>query len=312
MEPKKSRYFTLMIMPDTSTIEVRRVRVSRRLLLGGIIVASFVFLICAAAFVHGIYMWEQARENAGLRAENESLRTRIVAVDQKLEDIDAAVERVKQFDSKLRTITMVSDPERHLAMGPVGGGEGDRTAIGNNPMLRNDLLGSATRSVELTEQRAQAAAAFATEVEESVQGLAAYLETQQTLLSSVPSRAPARGPITSIFGMRVDPFTGLPMLHAGIDFSANIGSRVSSTADGLVIFSGVDGAYGKCVKIDHGNGIVTQYAHLSKTEVSVGDRVKRGQVVGAVGNTGRSTGPHLHYEVRVNGVPTDPHRFLLD
>ena len=312
MEPKKSRYFTLMIMPDTSTIEVRRVRVSRRLLLGGIVAASLVFLLCAAAFVHGVYMWEQAEQNSVLRSENESLRTRIASLDQKLEDIDAVVERVKQFDNKLRTITMVSDPERHLAMGPVGGSERDENAIGNNPQLRADLLGSPTRSVELAEQRADAAHSLAAEVEKEAASLAAYLQNQEALLASVPSRAPARGYVSSLFGMRIDPFTGLPTLHAGIDYSANIGARVSCTADGVVIFAGPDGAYGKHVKVDHGNGIVSQYAHLSRLDVKVGDKVKRGQVVGAVGNTGRSTGPHLHYEIRVKGIPTDPRRFLLD
>jgi len=312
VEPKKSRYFTLMIMPDTSTIEVRRVRVSRRLLMGGIVIATFVFLVCTAAFVHGLYMWEQARENAGLRTENESLRSRISALDEKLEDIDSTVERVKQFDNKLREITMVSDPERHLAMGPVGGGEGDHPTIGDNPQLRADLLGPATRSVSLAEQRASAAQDFSREVENGVSSLAMYLQNQQSLLASVPSRAPARGYVSSIFGMRIDPFTGLPVLHAGLDYSANIGSRVSSTADGVVIFAGIDGSYGKCVKIDHGNGIVTLFGHMSKFDLKVGDKVKRGQLVGAVGNTGRSTGPHLHYEVRVNGVPVDPQRFLLD
>lgn len=301
-----------MIMPDTSTIEVRRVRVSRRLLLGGIVIASLFFLVCAAAFVNGLYMWEQARENGGLRSENESLRSRISSLDQKLEDIDSTIERVKQFDNKLREMTMVSDPERHLAMGPVGGSEGDRGSIGDNPQLRNDLLGGPARSAVLAERRADAAQELAGSLEESVSSLAAYLETQQSLLSSVPSRAPARGYVSSLFGMRVDPFTGLPMLHAGIDYSANIGTRVSSTADATVIFAGLDGAYGKCVKLDHGNGIVTQYAHLSKLDVKVGDKVKRGQLIGAVGNTGRSTGPHVHYEVRINGVPVDPQRFLLD
>jgi murein DD-endopeptidase MepM/ murein hydrolase activator NlpD len=312
VEPKKSRYFTLMIMPDTSTIEVRRVRVSRRLITGGVVLASLFFLVCAAAFVNGLYMWEQARENTGLRSENESLRARISTLDQKLEDIDATVERVKQFDNKLREITMVSDPERHLAMGPVGGGEGTRSTIGDNPQLRADLLGSPVRSAVLAEQRATAAKEFATDVANSVSSLAEYLTTQQSLLASVPSRAPARGYVSSLFGMRVDPFTGLPNLHAGIDYSANIGARVSATADGVVIHAGLDGSYGKSIKIDHGNGLVTSFAHLSKMDVKVGDKVKRGQVVGAVGNTGRSTGPHLHYEVRINGVPVDPQRFLLD
>lgn len=270
--------------------------------------------ICLGAFVHGAYMWEQARENQFLRQENETLRARVERLDLRLEGIDQVIERVKQFDNKLRTITMVSDPERNLAIGPVGANESERRdpSLGPQSVLRRDLLGSAARSVELVQTRIAGTEDDAKTTEKSVSVLSAYLEDQQALLSSTPSRAPARGFISSIFGMRIDPFTGLAQMHAGIDFSANVGARVSATADGLVIGAGTDGAYGKNIRLDHGHGLVTLYGHLSRVDVKVGEQVKRGQAIGAVGNTGRSTGPHLHYEVRINGIPQDPHRFLLE
>jgi murein DD-endopeptidase MepM/ murein hydrolase activator NlpD len=314
VEPKKSRYFTLMIMPDTSTIEVRRVRVSRRLLMSAILSLAAFGAVCLGAFLHGAYMWEQARENSALRAENEALRLRVEGLDSRLDLLDDVVDHVKQFDSKLRAITMVSDPERNLAIGPVGPAEPDRREPSSaaQPNLRGDLLGPIGRSVDLVLSRISDTEHEASAIEHDVSRLSSYLEDQQSLLSSTPSRAPAKGFVSSLFGMRIDPFTGLAQMHAGLDFSANIGARVTATADGVVIFTGTDGAYGKNVKVDHGHGLVTCYGHLSKINVKTGDRVKRGQAIAAVGNTGRSTGPHLHYEVRLNGIPQDPHRFLLE
>jgi murein DD-endopeptidase MepM/ murein hydrolase activator NlpD len=302
-----------MIMPDISTVEVRRVRISRRLVHFAIAIPALLLLICAAAFVFSAYVWDQAKANDTLRAENETLRARLAGLDFRLEEVDGVIERVKQFDTKLRTLTMISDPERHLAIGPVGGSEEPSREPGKEQAsLRTDLLGQASRSLNLVQTRISEAESEAHTLEKRVQTLSAYLEDQQAILASTPSRAPARGFVSSTFGMRVDPFTGLPNLHAGIDFSANIGARVSATADGLVLFAAKDPAYGNIIKIDHGNGLVSHYAHLSKMNVKIGEKVKRGQLIGAVGNTGRSTGPHLHYEIRVNGVPQDPQRFLLD
>lgn len=116
--------------------------------------------------------------------------------------------------------------------------------------------------------------------------------------------------ITSDFGNRLDPFLGRLALHAGIDFRATVGTRIRATAPGTVTNAGQTGGYGNMVEIDHGNGVSSRYAHLSMVLVKVGDRIKAGDVVAKSGNTGRSTGPHLHYEVRLNGQAVDPMRFL--
>lgn len=126
----------------------------------------------------------------------------------------------------------------------------------------------------------------------------------------VPSTTPVQGPIGSGFGFRSDPFTGRAALHTGLDFPADIGTPVQAAAGGVVVSIDPHPAYGNLVEIDHGNGLLTRYAHLSKLLVKSGDLVKRGQVVAWVGNSGRSTGPHLHFEVLVEGVPQNPARFL--
>jgi murein DD-endopeptidase MepM/ murein hydrolase activator NlpD len=131
-------------------------------------------------------------------------------------------------------------------------------------------------------------------------------------LALVPYRKPVVGEVefTSGFGIRSDPFLGRPAMHTGLDFRGGIGDPVRATANGKVVSCGWAGGYGRMVEIDHGNGLSTRYGHLSEIDVKVGDVVKIGQVVGLVGSTGRSTGPHLHYETRIDGEAVDPQKFL--
>ena len=126
----------------------------------------------------------------------------------------------------------------------------------------------------------------------------------------IPSSAPLDGPAGSGFGFRADPFSGRAALHTGLDFPADVGTPIFAAAGGVVVSTEPHPAYGNLVEIDHGNGLLTRYAHVSKVLVKAGDLVKRGQRVAQVGTSGRSTGPHLHFEVLVEGVPQNPARFL--
>ncbi len=125
-----------------------------------------------------------------------------------------------------------------------------------------------------------------------------------------PSLWPVHGGLLSSFGRRVDPFSGQGAFHSGVDLSAGVGTPIRATADGIVLHAHWAGAYGKLVVVDHGSGTHTYYAHLSRTDVIPGQDVRRGQIVGAAGATGRVTAPHLHYEVRQNGTPINPYIFL--
>ena len=131
-------------------------------------------------------------------------------------------------------------------------------------------------------------------------------------LLKVPLRKPMTGDIdeSSPFGIRTDPFVHEAAMHTGIDFRGDTGDPIHATASGTVTIAGWSGGYGKMVEIDHGNGVATRYGHLSEIDVDVGDTVRIGQTVGKLGSTGRSTGPHLHYEVRVKGEAVDPQKFL--
>ena len=121
---------------------------------------------------------------------------------------------------------------------------------------------------------------------------------------------PGSPEVTSPFGARIDPFLGRPALHTGVDLKQEYGAEVRTTAAGRVSFAGQMGGYGNMVEVDHGNGLASRYAHLSHIDVAEGDTVSKGSVLGEVGSTGRATGPHLHYEVRIDGEPVDPMRFL--
>lgn len=128
--------------------------------------------------------------------------------------------------------------------------------------------------------------------------------------NSAPNLWPVEGQVTGSFGERIDPFNGEGAFHSGVDIGSSYGSQIIAPADGIVIATETMGGYGKTIMIDHGNAISTRYGHLSGFAVTAGQRVQRGDVIGYVGESGRSTGPHLHYEVRINNTPVNPYKYL--
>lgn len=153
---------------------------------------------------------------------------------------------------------------------------------------------------------------FALAAEQETQDILDRLGEKRALLASTPTRLPTLGYITSEYGVRINPYDSRRKMHEGIDIANRYGADIVAPADGAVSFAGVKPGYGKIVIIDHGNGIETRFAHSSRLYVQAGERVKRGQRIAAVGNTGHSTGPHCHYEVHANGLPVDPCWYVLD
>ncbi len=148
--------------------------------------------------------------------------------------------------------------------------------------------------------------------EQTVLELWEVLSERQSLLNATPSIRPAKGWLTSKFGYRISPINGKPAMHFGLDLAAAPGSAVYAPADGVVTYASYDETYGKLVTIDHGFGVMTRFGHNSQIYVKVGQKISRWDVISAVGSTGRSTGPHLHYEVRINNIPVDPLNYILD
>jgi murein DD-endopeptidase MepM/ murein hydrolase activator NlpD len=149
-------------------------------------------------------------------------------------------------------------------------------------------------------------------LEQNLNTLVKFFEDKANILATTPSIWPTRGYLSSAFKWRDDPFTGIWTFHAGLDVATPAGNPVVATADGTVISRTKDKTGGNTIKINHGRGTVTVYCHLSKFEVKVGQKVKRGQVIGLVGSTGKAVGPHVHYEVRLDGKKVNPYYYILE
>lgn len=153
---------------------------------------------------------------------------------------------------------------------------------------------------------------YAQLLEQKIHELDQFLLDRESMLLSTPILIPTNGWITSYFGPRINPYTGKLKMHEGIDVGAPHGASIYAPADGVVVFSGIKPGFGKHVQLDHGYGIETLYAHSERLHVKTGQLIKRGALLANVGSTGHSTGPHLHYEVRINGVPVDPFYFIIE
>jgi murein DD-endopeptidase MepM/ murein hydrolase activator NlpD len=310
-----NQHFTVLIVPDTQG-PAKRLRVEKRLVYGLCLIGLFVVAAIGAVFVHYSYVVGEVFEARQLRDENSQLKGRMAELTGKLDVVQNRLDEVRRLDEKLRSMTALADAARGLAVGPLSpavgaGGTGtdgfDPFAVelgeerGNSAWVRDALYNSRIEGLALEVSRQYS----------SLSELVDYFSGQEALLSATPSIWPTRGYPTSDFGVRDDPYTGEKTMHLGVDLAGKTGTPVVAPASGVVIFAGDRGAYGTMIAIEHGRGLVTHYGHLQRTLVKVGETVERGQHIGALGNTGRSTGPHLHYEIRVNGVPVNPRRFVL-
>lgn len=317
--------------------ETRSFSVSSAWLKTSLFLGILGLVLLGAATVDYVGLLLESGENKRLKADNSSLKRQFQVVESKLDALETGLERVKSFSKKLRLITNIDDEDRSLklAIGPneqPGGlphDVADADAHQREPsseFLKKDSLFLESppldeRSGELGIEVRRDYASLSVRIDRAVketqlreQGILQLYESlseRQSLLAATPSTKPARGWYTSRFGYRVDPFSGKPVMHAGLDIAAPPGAPVYAPADGVVSFVGYESGYGKLVSIDHGYGVVTRFAHNSRILVEKGQRVTRKDVISMVGSTGRSSGPHLHYEVRVHGVPVDPINYIL-
>src|SRR5512142_1238841 len=303
MAAPKSQIFTVIVVSDHSQA-VRKFRVPRRWLVNAAWTLAVLALFGGVTIGHYFALLGSSSENAVLKEENAQLRSQILLVQEKVAHISATLDRVERFDAKLRTaVTQLQDPERNLAIGPVGN-DAEPNLPGPAPAAEANLNALPGKLSSLEGEAARQ--------ERSLRDLQEYFDDQRSQLASTPSLWPARGWVTSDFGTRMDPYTAERKMHEGLDIATPLGQPIFAPSDGTVVFAGTEGGYGKVLVIDHGYGVKTRYGHLSEILVHLGDRVGRGDKVALVGNTGRSTGPHLHYEVRVNGIPENPRKFTLE
>jgi len=266
----------------------------KRSVLKGAAVGLMVFSLALGALVFDYVRTNLDRnEFARLKAENTTQRDELHRLVVKLEDLRQEMVVLAQNDAKVRVMAKLSRPKGDSLTG-IGGPDSEEVGQEFSDIQRR--IDAVRRQIDL--QR---------ESQEEIQG---FLNDQRSLLAAKPSGWPVNGWTTSTFGMRRDPFSGKRKMHEGYDIAARTGTDVIATADGIVSQTTTMPGYGKVVVIDHGYGFRTYYGHNSKIYVKVGQRVKRGDRIAAVGNTGRSTGSHVHYEVRLNGVPVNPRKYL--
>ena len=311
------QHHTIFIVPG-SRVGRRpwRFSISDTQVRNGIAAGVGVLLILVAGMVHYFTLIGRGTENTLLREENLRLSSELKVVREKVAHINDVLDRVKHLNANLQNITELHDPDRKLAMGPleppkgaesVGGARAPDAAASPAPARVEEKVDSERLVGNLDKLEGEAK-----KQESASRELTSYFEDQKQLLASAPSIWPARGWVTSDFAVRLDPYTAERVMHEGLDIAAGVGTPVYAPADGSVVFAGVEGGYGKVLVLDHGYGLKTRYGHLSEIDVKVGEKVHRGDLIAAIGNTGRSTGPHLHYEVRVNGLPENPRKFILE
>jgi murein DD-endopeptidase MepM/ murein hydrolase activator NlpD len=323
--------YTLIVVPE-GIGQIRRCQV-RLAWLTWIACAGLAGVLLIAG---GTYDWMRVRREAAevraLRAEIEQHRTRSAALEAGAMRVQSELERLQEFERRVRVIANL--PKRNLEAtvdspprGGVGGGaespdaatppigvptgtysgvpETGTTRPGSAPEA--SLAPSVSESLrdEKLEQRARFDAA-------SFQDLVAQLEGKAERLASTPSVWPTRGWVTSQFGWRISPFTGKRDLHEGIDIAGDFGTPIAAPARASVVFAGPKGPLGNTLILDHGNGVRTTYGHLREALARDGDRIERGQIIGTIGSSGRSTGPHLHYAIEVRGRLVNPLDYVVE
>ncbi|MFQ5514623.1 MAG: M23 family metallopeptidase [Myxococcota bacterium] len=294
---------TLMYVPGPAG-NIRRFNLRRVWLRRGVAVGAVALLSTLALSVDYVRLRSERRELVRLRAETGKQREQIEDYAELMEAISVKLTDVSRLDRKLRVITNL-DPADELPLPGIGGIEGE--------LLEPTelMLHSGRRHRQMIKGLTALSEAAEAEVA-SLGGLIQHLEDQSARLVATPSIAPTKGWVTSAFGYRRSPFTGNREFHRGVDIAGRTGTPIVAPADGDVRFAGQQRALGNAIVIKHGYGVETIYGHLSEILVRRGQRVKRGDRIALMGTTGRSTGPHLHYQVEVNGSAKNPLNYILD
>ncbi len=296
---------TIVILPEGAR-RIRQLKVPKWFFVG-----ALLFLVCVGISLAWVIKdYRSVRIDiprlARLQKENSLQKDQIASLTEKIRIIRKRLGELNDFDRKLRTMVNLDPTEDGPHFFGMGGSDPSSTSpLGAAEKLNRKLVRSMHRSLDDIE------AEISVQIRERAD-LLAYLNQQKSLLACTPSIWPTKGWISSDFGYRISPFTNEREFHKGLDICNKKGAPILSPADGVVSSVETDPGYGRNITISHGYGLVTKYAHLDKVDVKKGQAVKRGQEIALVGNTGRTTGPHLHYEVHLKGVPVNPLRYILN
>ena len=324
-------YLTSNEAGRTTTLQVRR----SWLRAAAVFSSIFAVLLIGVLFDYvGLLM--QRPEHERVKTEYQFLISNLQFVESELNSLEDQLGKVKKLTEKIEVIqeyfsqgpiAAMATPTEYFSVDYVATEDLRKPSstedtprrvflVKSNDLLPSPLIDEMSRSEDLVmdkmSDRIELAVQKTQATERKVMQLWENLSERQNFIRATPSVRPARGWFSSRFGIRADPFTGRPTMHSGLDIAARYGTPVYSTADGVVTYVGYQNGYGNIVTVDHGYGIQTRYAHNAKVYAKVGQKVRRYDVISAIGSSGRSTGSHVHYEVRVRGIAVDPINYILD
>ena len=299
-------FYNILIFSKKASA-IRRYRLPRPLAKLILFVIPVCFILLGYFSFDYVIMRREVLELNRLREETQLQRSQIDFFCEKIGDLEKKIAGMREFDRRLRILANLEGSEESTRRFFGVGGPSPEDIRETLLLQRNEeeLMKQMRQDLERLDEGATVEA-------NSLRELESLLQNKRVQLTHTPSIWPTRGWFTSGFGYRISPFTGLRQMHEGVDISNRIGTPVIAPADGLVTNIGREWGFGKILVISHGFGFTTRYGHLDRINVKIGQRVKRGQKIAEMGSTGRSTGPHLHYEVRMNGVPVNPMKYVLN
>ncbi len=302
-------HLSVIIVPHTKT-STRTLCFSRRGLKALAVGSVVLGLALAAVLVDYVRMNVIRARYGALKAETAEQRAMIADYERSIGELRSTISHFETYTKKLNVMAGLKSPEVLTAPAGIGGGE----PVKDEPEPEIDPaqapVGSGPQVVG--PGYVQSLNLKAESIESNLTSLLNFFESDTMRLASTPSIMPAAGWISSPFGHRNDPFTGVWTMHYGMDISTNIGNPIMATADGIVIKVQTDKYLGKNVTISHGNGFTTVYGHMSQFAVKAGQKVKRRDIIGYIGQTGKAAGPHVHYEVWRDGKRLNPYSYILE
>jgi len=298
-------HFSILIF-GSKTSKTRHLKIRKKTFKIALYLMAFALLSTTFFFCDYIQVKKKAFELARLRQETQSQKSQLHFFSAKVEDLEKQLSKLKDFDKKIRILANLErGQETNALMGMGGPSPSDIRDKLKREKDDQGLIQQMRTDIERLQSEAISQEVSLSELEKK-------LQASKEILIHTPSVWPTLGWVTSGFGFRTNPFTGLTQMHEGVDISNRVGTLILAPAEGIISDIGNDLVHGRIVVISHGFGMTSRYSHLSKVLVKTGQKVKRGDKVAEVGMTGKTTGPHLHYEVRLNGIPVNPMRYILN
>ena len=309
-----NRFYTILIIPENSS-KPRQFQIPAWTVRASLVIFAILILIGITLLMDYRFVANQVFENRELQAENRKLRQDVQLYKNRMESVESSLQRIENFSARLKMITNLMDRDQlsqHLDL-PLPNASTNLSFSSNTKATSTQAAATPTTATSTEDATFEKLSIQSLTLEQNLHDLYELLSDQKSFLNALPTKKPAEGAFTSGFGVRVSPFgDGIEKMHEGLDVANAVGTPIHATAQATVVFAGKKSGYGQIVILDHGYGLETWYGHTSRMLVKPGQLVKRGQTIALIGNLGHSTGPHVHYEVRVHGIPVDPLSYILE